>query len=188
MLRALSLGLALLCAAAAVVPAQSATVDDLAKQAEAQSKSTVEAVDMLRKAMVIVSERGKFSFRKALFVERPPQGFGIYAPRKNNVFKIGEKIYVYLEPVGLIWEKQDGFYRSHATVDYEVRTPGGKVLLGQRNAAALEFKSHEQNQEVMYQLSLNLPGAQPGKFILAATCRDTTSGETASFELPFEIE
>ena len=185
MLRRFALSLALLCATVEVASAESATVDDLVKQVEAQSKSTVEGVETLRKAMIIVSEKGKFSFAKAVFVEGPPQGFGIYVPRRNSVFKTGEKIYVYLEPVGLTWKKQDGFYRSQATVDYEVRTPQGKVLSGQRNAGTVELKSHEQNQEVMYQFSLNLSGAQPGKYVLAATYRDTTSGETASFELPF---
>jgi hypothetical protein len=188
MLRILAIGVGLLFATASLASAQPTTVNDLVKQVEAQSQSTVEAVEMLRKAMIIVSEKGKFTFRKALFVQAPPQGFGIYTPRKDNVFKIGEKIYVYIEPVGLTWKKQDGFYRTFATIDYEVRTPEGKVVLGQRNAGKIDLRSREQNQEVMFQFTLGLSGARPGKLIVAATYRDTESGETAGFELPFELK
>jgi hypothetical protein len=184
----LALGVGLLFATAPFASARATSVDDLVKQVEAQSHSTVEAVEMLRKAMIIVSEKGKFTFRKALFVQGPPQGFGVYTQRKDNIFKIGERIYVYLEPVALTWKKQDGFYRTLVTVDYEVRTPEGKVVLRQPNAGKVDLKSREQNQEVMFQFNLGLSGARPGKLVLAATYRDSVSGEAASFELPFELK
>ena len=188
MLRIFATGLVFLFVAVPAAFAQSLSVDELAKQVEAQHKSAVEAVDFLRQAMVAVSGHGKFAFRKALFIEEPPQGFGVYTPRKNNVFKLGEKIYVYLEPVGLTWKMQDGFYHMAATVDYEVRTPEGKVILGQHNATKVELKSREQNQEVMFRFSLSVSGARPGKLILAATYHDVASKKAATFELPFAFE
>jgi hypothetical protein len=69
-----------------------------------------------------------------------------------------------------------------------VRTPEGKVVLRQPNAGKVDLKSREQNQEVMFQFNLGLSGARPGKLVLAATYRDSVSGEAASFELPFELK
>jgi hypothetical protein len=182
------IALAAFCAAAAATPAAATLAEDIARQVEAQSRLTIEAVETLRQAMVAVSQRGQFTFRRAVSVDEPPQGYGIYTERSNNVFKIGEELLVYIEPVGLTWSDRGGYFRSLALIDYEVRTPEGRVLLGQRDAGTVELRSREQNQEVMYQFSLNLSGGSPGRFLLAVTYRDAESGEAATFELPFELQ
>lgn len=175
-------------AAAISTEAWAVTPEEIASEVEKQATSTIEAVEMLRKAMIAVSQRGTFAFRKAMFVAAPPDGFGIYTEHLSGKFKSGEPIYVYLEPVGLKWVERDGIYHSSATIDYEVRSPDGKVLLGQRDVGRMAFNSRDQNQEIMYQFSLNLEGARPGDYILSISYREESSNQTATVELPFKIE
>ncbi|MGA3303496.1 MAG: hypothetical protein ABSC72_09435 [Methylovirgula sp.] len=175
-------------AGAPLASADSSLVEDLAKQAQAHSASTVEALQTLRQAEMLVSSQGTLSFRKAMFVQDAPQGFGLYTPRANNIFKDGERLFIYMEPVALKWDNQDDIYHSLTTIDYEVQTPDGKILAGQHDFGTMELKSRDPNQEVMYRVNLQLSGARPGKYILVLTCHEKSSGKTASAQLPFEFQ
>jgi hypothetical protein len=165
-----------------------AVAQDLAKQAQAHGASTLDALQNLRQAEVIVAAQGTLVFRKAIFVQDPPQGFGLYTPRPNTVFKSGEQLYIYMEPVALKWDSQDGVYHSMTTIDYEVQDTQGKVLAGQHDFGTMELKSREPNQEVMYRVNLSLTGAKPGKYVLVLICHEKSTGRSASMQLPFEFQ
>jgi hypothetical protein len=168
--------------------ATSALAANLAKEAMAHSSSSLDAWTALSRAQAAVSNQSTLSFRKAIIVDGPPLGFGMYTPRANNVFKDNDEITVYLEPVGLHWTQENGVYHSLAMMDYELRTPDGKILAGQRGFGKMDFKSHEQNQEVMYKVDLRFHGAHPGKYILVLTCHETSTGHTTSTEFPIEFQ
>jgi hypothetical protein len=72
-------------------------------------------------------------------------------------------------------------------VDFEIRSPAGDILTGKRDFGRFEFKSREQNTEVMTHVTLNLTGARPGKYIFGIIYHDKTTGKSASVDLPFEI-
>lgn len=168
--------------------ANSALAADLAKQATDHSSSALGAWNALMQAQALVSNQSSLAFRKAVIVDSPPLGFGMYTPRKSNVFKDGEVIIVYIEPVGLHWTLENGIYHSLAMMDYEVRTPDGKVIAGQRAFGKMDFKSREQNQEVMYKVDLRFSGAHPGKYILLLTCHEASTGHSTSTEFPIEFQ
>src|SRR5512133_632874 len=71
-------------------------------------------------------------FRHILFVTEAPGGFAIYDPRPNNVFKPGEPLIVYTEPIGIAWQQNGDKVSSKLVVDFEVRSPDGQVLGGQK--------------------------------------------------------
>jgi hypothetical protein len=165
-------------------------VADLAREAEAKAKAgdPVAAVEMLRRATGMLAAQGPLALRRVLFVAEPPKGFGIYKPRADNVFKPGEPLIVYAEPVGMGWKAADGMNNALVAADFEIRTPDGKILGGQKDFGRFAFTSHDQNQEVMTHLTIRVSGAPAGKYVFAATYRDQVNGKSANLTLPFEIK
>lgn len=183
--------LSLLVLASTVTTAAPGEITDLASEAEAklQAGKAVEALEDLRKAVRRAHNQSALAFRKALFVAEPPGGFGIYKPRPNAVFKKGEPLVAYVEPVGVGWEKKGpDTYHALLTADFEVRNLQGDILAGKRDFGNFEFTSMEENTEIMTKVTLNLTGAPAGKFILGVIYHDKTTGKQATLELPFEIK
>jgi hypothetical protein len=179
---------ALLLAGTSLVSAGEIT--DLAKDAEAklQAGQSIEAIETLRRAVALADARVPLSFRKTVFVAETPIAFGVYKPRTDNVFKSGEPLIAYAEPVGMGWTAQDGaLFRSLLTADFEIRSPDGRILAGKRDFGRFEFVSHEENKEIRTDVTVNLTGATAGKYVLGVTYHDAVTGRSANFDLPFEI-
>lgn len=181
--------IAFACLAASAGASFPGEIEDLARDAEAKAKAgqQIEAVETLRRAINSLMANGPLALRRVQFISEPPKGFGIYQPRANNVFRTGEPLIVYAEPVGMGWRVADGVNRAHVATDFEIRTTDGKILGGQKDFGRFEFASHDQNQEIMTHLTIRLSGAPAGRYVFAATYRDQVNGKSATLELPFEI-
>jgi hypothetical protein len=164
-------------------------IEDLARDAEAKAKAGrhLDAVETLRRAIGSLTAKGPLTLRRVQFIAEPPKGFGIYQPRANNVFRAGEPLIVYAEPIGMGWKAADGINHAHVATDFEIRTTDGKILGGQKDFGKFEFASRDQNQEIMTHLTIRLSGAPAGRYVFAATYRDQVNGKSAGLELPFEI-
>jgi hypothetical protein len=126
--------------------------------------------------------------RKAFFVAKHPDGFGQYVVRPNNVFKAGEKLVAYAEPVGYGWKDiGGGQYEFGFKVDFLIKTPDGKILTGQQDFADLVEKSLARNLEFMVVLTLDVTGAPAGDYVVEYTLRDRTGPKSTSVSLPFKI-
>ena len=165
-------------------------IADLGRAAEAQAQAGnhLEAVETLRRAINILAANGPLTLRRVQFIAEPPKGFGLYKPRGGNVFRRGEPLVVYAEPIGLGWKPEGGTNRAVVATDFEIRTPDGKILGGQKDFGRFEFVSHDRNHEIMTHLTIRLSGAPPGRYVFGATYRDAVSGKAATLELPFEIQ
>ncbi len=131
---------------------------------------------------------GPLLFRKSLLVTGAPGGFGIYDPRPDNVFKKGEKLVIYVEPVGFTWQPKDGLNHALLVADLVVKDGEGTVVAQQEGFGTFTFNSHERNMEVMTVLTVDFTDAPPGKYIAALKFNDKLGDKSASFELPFEIK
>jgi hypothetical protein len=83
------------------------------------------AIDSARTAAVEALKGAPLGFRRILFVADTPGGFAIYDPRPDNVFKPGEPLIVYTEPVGIAWQQAGDKVSSKLVVDFELRSPEG---------------------------------------------------------------
>lgn len=182
---ALAMGLAL----AGAAPALAGDVEDTAREAERRlaAGKHLEAIELLRTALADLVAKTPLGFRKAVLVGQPQSGFGMYTPRKDNVFASGEPIHTYVEPIGLAWRRHAETFEAVFTVDIEIRTPDGKVLGGQKEFGRFEFVSRERNHEVMTNLTLTLTGVAPGDYIFGATFNDRIGGRSATLDMPFVI-
>ncbi len=163
---------------------------DLAKQARAEAKDgkDLEAYETLRKAALKLWRESPLLFRRAVFVNKAPQGFGIYDPRANNVFKPGEKLFIYVEPVGFTWKKRDGLRHAELVADLVLKDAEGTVLAEQEGFGTFTFDSRDQNMEVMTALTIDFTEAPEGTYTAALKFTDTLGKKSATFELPFEVK
>jgi len=127
------------------------------------------------------------AFRKVALVAGA-NGFGICEERKDNLFKPGEPIVAYAEPVGYGWKDNgDGTFSFGFNVDLLVKTPDGKIVAGQEDFQRLELKSRARNKEFMLTLTLNLEGAPPGDYVIEYKTRDITSSKSGTISFPVKI-
>ncbi len=171
-------------------PSYAGEAADLAKQAESDATDGkhAEAYEAMRSATLQVWNQGPLLFRKALFTAESPKAFGIYKPRADNLFKTGEKLIIYAEPVGFKWQAKDGLNHSLLVADLILRTDDGKIVAGQKNFGSFSFDSLEQNMEIMVVLTIDFTGAPLGKYVVECAFTDKMSGKTANLELPFELK
>ena len=128
------------------------------------------------------------SVRRAIFVAKKAQGFGQFEERSSNVFKAGEPLIAYAEPVGYGWKDVgNGMFEFGFAVDFLIKSPDGKILAGQQDFARLAERSHARNLEFMVTLTLNVTGAPPGDYVVEYKMRDIAGDKSTSFELPFKI-
>ncbi|CAO4180930.1 hypothetical protein AFFFEF_03700 [Methylorubrum extorquens] len=131
-----------------------------------------------------------YATRRALYVARKAADFGDVEARPSNVFKPGEPLLTYIEPVGeatqSIGSDQIGF---GVIVDFEVRTAEGKALATQKNMIDRDVtvKRAEGEPNFFLNLSLDLDGFPPGDYVLVYTLRDKLSGRTLDVPQPFTI-
>ena len=113
-------------------------------------------------------------------------GYGIYEEHKSNVFKPGEKIALYIEPVGFTHKpitgttnKSETLYLSNFTADVVISDKAGKVLGGVQNLPVSEILSHHKNNEISLTVSLTQSKPFPvGDYIVKYLIRDVLSGNT----------
>jgi hypothetical protein len=155
---------------------------------EADQGKAFEAAATLRQALMEVWALKPLSIKGAVLVQEEASGYGQYTPRQGNVYKGGEPILIYAEPVGYRFKRQGENYLFGFSADFAILSEEGKVLAGQRDFNKWEFRSREPMFEVYVNLTYNLTGAPPGKYLIETTFNDSFSDGKVSFKLPIVIK
>ena len=147
-----------------------------------------EEIDRREAAIVDAWQKTPLTVRKAVFVAERPHGFGQFVERGSNVFKPGEKLVAYVEPVGYGWkEGGNGTVQFGFDVDFLIKSSDGKILTGQENFAKLAETSQRRNREFMVTLTMSVSGAPAGDYVLEYKLRDIASEKSMVIDLPFTI-
>ena len=129
-----------------------------------------------------------FSQQNVTFVTEPSTGYGVYKKRDSNVFKPGEPLLSYAEPIGYGWKQlADNRYELHLVADLAIIDASGEVVWSKKGFLDSTLQSYKQNMEFKLDMTLNVDGAPAGKYKLRYTLYDMTSGKTSSFDQDFEI-
>jgi hypothetical protein len=127
--------------------------------------------------------------RKEAFVKAPATGYGIYEERGSNVFKPGESLYTYIEPVGYGWKDLPGdMYEIHFVGDVQLKDASGAVLLDRKGFTETSLKSHNAMMETYINYTLDLSGAPEGKYSLEYTVHDKSSDQELVVDQDFVIK
>ncbi|UDL87531.1 hypothetical protein LGH82_20335 [Mesorhizobium sp. PAMC28654] len=115
-------------------------------------------------------------------------GFGIYSERANHTYKPGEKIFLYMEPVGYGYGS-DGLGNSQIalSVDLTVVSESGENLGTFEKIGSVKVASRSHNRELFFKLDLSLDGLPPGKYRCDFVMHDENSNKTAPFTTDIEI-
>lgn len=125
---------------------------------------------------------------QAILVTEPASGVGIYNPKADEKYKVGEPILIYAEPVGYGYGTAgDGLYSIGFAVDLKVMTETGEVLGEMPDLANLELTSRHQNREFQANLTYTLNGIPPGRYVLETTLRDKNSAKIGTFQNTVEF-
>lgn len=120
---------------------------------------------------------------------QPPLGYGMYDVREGNRFRIGETMWIYLEPknYGAEWDGQQ--YRMQLAADVYLLDPGGNVIFEQLDILEGVIHSAHHNQELFLVIDLTLSeeSAPAGNYAWRIVVRDVITGDSASVEVPFEL-
>jgi hypothetical protein len=152
------------------------------------SDESLKAIDTARAAVSEALSKAPLGFRRILFVSAVPEGFANYKPRGDTSFAPNEPLIIYTEPIGVTWKQNGEEVSSKLVVDFEIRSPDGKVLAGQKAFGEFALEAREPPLDYMSQIKLNVSGLPAGSYILGLTMRDANSDKISTKDLPFEIK
>ncbi|MEO5806340.1 hypothetical protein [Devosia sp.] len=148
---------------------------------------TVEDYDTAKAALDESWNQLPLSFTNVRFVTEAT-GFGVYTEKADAIFKDGEPVTLYAEPLGFKFAKTDDDQNSFGfNFDFKLKNPAGDVLSEKPDFLKTEMKSHSENHEFYVMLTLNLKGAPAGDYVLEYTGHDLSSAETAEISVPFTL-
>ncbi|WP_026381330.1 hypothetical protein [Afifella pfennigii] len=158
------------------------------KKAEAAlaAGETVRALQALEGAVDTVWQEGPLAFRKALAV-KSAVGFGDYQPQNEAVYRPGEAMQVYVEPVGFAYARQEGKHRVRMHADLAISNPTGQVIVEGEDMFVVDTALAMPRREFNLVLSYKMPELSPGTYTAEFTLRDDNSGKSGSFSVPFDI-
>ncbi|OAP42479.1 hypothetical protein AU381_14895 [Sinorhizobium glycinis] len=171
--------------------AQAGPLAEAAAKAEEQAGSgdAAGARETLRQAISAFSQTLPFAIGKAVFVAAEPAGYAMYEPKQEPVFKAGETLVSYVEPVGLTWKEASakGKVETRFTVDLDIVSPKGEVLATRKAFGDFTFTGYLRNQEIYATLTVDVTGAPAGDYVLRFRFNDINSGKSATVDQPFKI-
>jgi hypothetical protein len=185
---ALGLWLLALSAAPAAPPGEGNQQRPAAVTGQAATDKAIETIDAARALTAEALSSAPLGFRRILFVREVPEGFASYEPRADNIFTPDQPLIVYTEPIGVAWTKDGDEFSTKLSVDFEIRSPDGKVLAGQRGFGEFALSAREPPLDFMTHIKLDVTGAGAGAYVLGLTMHDTKSGKSTTADLPFEIK
>lgn len=170
-----------------------AIAQDLSKYcSESQSflneNKPLKALDVLRGAVLEVWNSVPLHVEKAVLITEKAKGYEKYDARRDNVYKPGEIIRLYVEPIGLTRKKEGDQYLTEAALDYTLAKEDGKVLTGKENFGELKAKTRTLGTNDYVDFDYNFTGLKPGNYVITTVIRDLIGSKMASVSTPVRIE
>jgi len=127
-------------------------------------------------------------FTAALPVVDAPKAYGVYNPRANTVYKVGEHILFYAEPFGYGYGMPSpGIHAIAFDVDLRVLAMDGTLVAEAPGVLAVGMESRHRNREFMADMTFNLGGLPPGTYQMETTLRDRHSPKWGRFVTQVDI-
>jgi len=115
------------------------------------------------------------------------EGYGVYTPRPDAVFRSADVLGVYAEPLGYDWQASGDEWRFGLEVDLVLLSSVGDVILEVPAFATSEISSRVRNTEFHMLVTVNLTNAPVGEYLLGLRFVDIISRQAVETRLPFEV-
>lgn len=126
------------------------------------------------------------AFRTVVLAETV-EGYGRYQPRADNRFGAGDRLTVYVEPVGYGWTAIGAEYRIRFAIGMEISSQQRGTLVAEPDFATVERLARNRGREFEATVAFTVPALPPDLYLLALTFRDAATGKTATAAIDFEI-
>ena len=181
---AVLLALGPLLAHAGPVADQAAKADQLAESGD--FAGALAAADEMKGALW--DQLPGITFLSAFPVTERSAGYGLYNPRENVLYKQGEPIQLYAEPVGFGYgDGGEGIVKVGFYVDLQVMGQDGQELANMAGITEIDYAVRARVREFAADVTYNFEGLGPGKYRLITTLRDKNSAKTGSFDTDIEV-
>jgi hypothetical protein len=143
-------------------PASSFTTSSNTAPSNVSSHKRIAELKAAREQLLLAWNHTSFQDQFDTFVNSA-DGYGVYEEHKSNVFKPGEPIVLYVEPVGFTHMPiSDGggptnnlqLYLINMTAGITLSDIQGNIFLGRENIPLLSVISHNKNTELFINLRL----------------------------------
>lgn len=174
-----------------VLPVAAGEVADFATAAEKAlaDNKPLQAIAEFEKAQDALWAAMPLTIRKVALVTSA-SGVGVYTLRDGATYAPGERLLLYVEPVGYGYG-DDGLGNKviALSVDLTLKSEAGEALGTIENIGSIKLSSRTRNRELFFSLNLSLDAASipPGRYLADFTMRDGNSDKTAPFSVAFEI-
>jgi hypothetical protein len=112
----------------------------------------------------------------------------MYSEKTSHVFKPGEKIITYVEPIGYGWNELPGdMYELNFVSDVALTAENGDIVTNQKAFSKNVLQSHNANMEFSMDFTLTLSGVPAGKYTLEYTIHDMSGKQVSTFDQEVEI-
>lgn len=147
-----------------------------------------DALDALKRAEQDYAASVPLMMKKIVFVAFPSKGFEGYVERTNTSYTAGERINVYLEPIGLLWKSiGNGLYRPNITLDFKVTSDDHNFVLQRNNLPFNSLPAREASLDFFLNFYLDTMNYTVGGYTLELTVHDLTKNQTAVAKGKFTI-
>ncbi|MCC5986264.1 MAG: hypothetical protein JJT95_01190 [Pararhodobacter sp.] len=187
-----ALALALLLFAAAGVSADTPTSNAAEKLAHIEALiaegNAQQAMAEARTLYLDLAARAGFAIGEAVLTTEPATGYGVYEPRRDNVFDPDEPMHVYVELTGArITERSGGVNEMLFEVEFAVLDSQGTQLTDVISMGEVSLLSRARGVDLFLELTYNLTSAPAGEYVLWTEITDAASRQSVTFDLPVAI-
>jgi hypothetical protein len=144
----------------------------------------------LRKATAEAWRRFPFTAVNIHLVAAQPAGYGRFIPRVDNVFRPGEPLILYLEPVGfkVREDKNTGKYQYRLVADFNMVDAWGRVVSGRRTVGRFEGNTTQFPDRYPLTFTYSLSGLPPGEYKVETILRDLLGKKSHTVVTPIRVE
>lgn len=168
-----------------VQTAKATEFPSMLKEAETAylSGNKLETVEKLKQAVLDIWNEVPLTAKNVKIVEDT----STYVPRKNNIFRIGEKIHINAQIFGYRFKRTGAAYSINITTDvYFIKD--GEILAGQQDFGNFEITSPIANTEFRLDLTYWLSDAPPAIYDVQTVVHDRNSGQSTKFITQIELK
>jgi len=145
------------------------------------------AVTEARMLYLDIAARAGFGVLDAVLTAEPATGFGVYTPRAEAVYAIGDPIYGYVEPYGFTLQPNaDGLNEMTFDVDFALMSASGEQLTDITQMGEILITSHSRPMDAYFHLTYRITGPA-GHYVIWTRVTDRPSGRQAEFSIPVEF-
>ena len=162
---------------------RAAQIDTLLSRGQTEA-----AIDAGRQFLRAVTERAGFAATNARLTVAPAEGFGVFEPRADGVYRIGDPVFAYVEVNGFSLTPQaDGRNQLLFDVAFTLDSPDGRQMTDDLiPMGEVRIDTHGQPLDAFFHLTYRVTGAE-GPFRLRTLVVDRATGRQAQFVLPVEF-